>query len=225
MDDQRLGAGGSTVSARTAEKRERMIDTAIRAFAERGYQGARIEDMSSEMGVAKGSFFQYFDSKEGLFVAAYQKAVSMLPSYFDAPDEILEEGFFATMRYWLERTEHLVADDWIPYRIVLIGNYGTDLRLKRQINRVLADDPYGTQMFVRFGIDQGEVRSDIDEDLVISMVDWLMERFQDALVTAELDPGLFHRSDDPSERRQSRIDQFLEVMRGAIGTPTSSPTG
>lgn len=225
MDDQRLGAGGSTVSARTAEKRERMIDTAIRAFAERGYQGARIEDMSSEMGVAKGSFFQYFDSKEGLFVAAYQKAVSMLPSYFDAPDEILEEGFFATMRYWLERTEHLVADDWIPYRIVLIGNYGTDLRLKRQINRVLADDPYGTQMFVRFGIDQGEVRSDIDEDLVISMVDWLMERFQDALVTAELDPGLFHRSDDPSERRQSRIDQFLEVMRGAIGTPASSPTG
>jgi len=225
MDDQRLGASESTVSARTAEKRERMIDTAIRAFAERGYQGARIEDMSSEMGVAKGSFFQYFDSKEGLFVAAYQKAVSMLPSYFDAPDEILEQGFFATMRYWLERTEHLVADDWIPYRIVLIGNYGTDLRLKRQINRVLADDPYGTKMFVRFGIDQGEVRSDIDEDLVISMVDWLMERFQDALVTEELDPGLFHRSDDPSERRQSRIDQFLEVMRGAIGTPASSPAG
>lgn len=216
-DDQRLGDAEERVSARTAQKRERMIDTAIRNFAELGYQGARIEDMAAEMGIAKGSFFQYFNNKEGLFLAAYQKAVGMLQSYFDAPDEVLEDGFFATMRFWLERTEHLVAEDWIPYRIVLIGNYGTDLRLKRQINRFMADDPYGTKMFVRFGIDQKEVRSDIDEDLIISMVDWLMERFQDALVTEELDPGLFHRGGDPAGRRQARIDQFLEVMRSAIG--------
>jgi AcrR family transcriptional regulator len=196
-----------------------MIDTAIRAFAESGYQGARVEDMAAEMGIAKGSFFQYFESKEGLFLAAYRKAVGMLPSYFDAPDEVLEEGFFATMRYWLERTEHLVAEDWIPYRIALIGNYGTDLRLKRQINRFLAEDPYGTKMFVRFGVDRGEVRADIDEGFIVSMVDWLMERFQDASVTQELDPGLFHQAGEEPARRQERIEQFLEIMRGAIGAP------
>lgn len=216
-DDRGLGAGGTPGTPKTAEKRERMIETAIRAFAEHGYQGARIEDMAAEMGIAKGSFFQYFGSKEGLFLAAYKEAVGSLDSYFDAPDEVLEEGFFATMRYWLERTDHLVKEDWIPYRIALIGNYGTDLRLKREINRFLAEDPYGTVMFVRFGIDRGEVRDDLDTDLVVSMVDWLMERFQDALVTEELDPGLFHRGADSEARREARIDQFLEIIRGAIG--------
>lgn len=221
MSDRGLGPDPGAGSERTAEKRERMIDTAIRAFAENGYQGARIEDMAAEMGIAKGSFFQYFGSKEGLFLAAYKKAVGSLDSYFDAPDEVLEHGFFATMRYWLERTDRLVQESWVPYRIALIGNYGTDLRLKREINRFLAEDPYGTVMFVRFGIDQGEVRSDIDEDLLVTMVDWLMERFQDALVTEELDPGLFRRSGDAVERRQARIDQFLEIIRGAIGVPSS----
>lgn len=216
-DDRGLEAGGTPGTPKTAEKRERMIETAIRAFAEHGYQGARIEDMAAEMGIAKGSFFQYFGSKEGLFLAAYKEAVGSLDSYFDAPDEVLEEGFFATMRYWLERTDHLVKEDWIPYRIALIGNYGTDLRLKREINRFLAEDPYGTVMFVRFGIDRGEVRDDLDTDLVVSMVDWLMERFQDALVTEELDPGLFHRGADSEARREARIDQFLEIIRGAIG--------
>ena len=38
------------------------------------------------------------------------------------------KGFFATLRYWLERTDRLVRENWIPYRIALLGNYGTDLK-------------------------------------------------------------------------------------------------
>lgn len=37
--------------------------------------------------------------------------------------------------------------------MALIGNYGTDLKLKRNINRfLLSEDPYGTLDFVEFGI-------------------------------------------------------------------------
>lgn len=202
---------------RTDEKRERMIDTAIRYFAEHGYQGARIEDMASEMGVAKGSFFQYFGNKEGLFFAAYKKAIGSLNRWLDAPDAVKAKGFFETVRYWLERTELLLRDDWVPYRIALIGNYGTDLRLKREINRFLGEDPYGTVPFVQLGIDNKEVRSDIDFDMIVSMIDWLMERFQDALLTEELDPGLFHRGADTPAKRKARIDQFVELVKSAVG--------
>ena len=98
------------------------------------------------------------------------------------------------LRYWLVRTEHLVHEDWIPYRISLLGNYGTDLVLKREINRFLiSEDPYGTVSFVRFGLERGELRDDLDIEMMVSILDWMMERFQDALLTAELDPGLFRR--------------------------------
>ncbi len=131
----------------------------MRHFAEHGYQGARVEDIARELSIAKGSIFQHFGSKAGLFFETYKRAIFALPAWMDAPKDVLEDGFFATVTYWLERTEHLITEDWIPYRVSLIGNYGTDLELKREINRFLvSEDPYGTLEFVEYG-DRVEARS------------------------------------------------------------------
>lgn len=205
-------------SPRTADKRRRIVATAMRHFAEHGYEGARVEDVASELRISKGSVFQHFGSKAGLFLAAYRRAVGSLPAWLDAPSEVAERGFFETLRYWLERTEHLVREDWVPYRVALIGNHGTDLALKREINRYLVEeDPYGTEAFVLDGIERGEVRSDVDVQMTVSMVDWMAERFQDALVTEELDPGLFRRGGRPFGSPETRIDQFVQLLRDAIG--------
>ena len=204
--------------ARTAAKRERIAEVAMRHFAENGYQGARIEDIATELGIAKGSIFQHFKSKAGLFLAVYKRAVLSLPAWLDAPEELQGKGFWEVLTFWLEQTEHLVEQDWVPYRVALIGNYGTDLQLKRDINRfLLSEDPYGTLDFVEWGVKRGEVRGDIDPELTASMIDWLAGALQDALVTEELDPGLFHRRGHPPERKQMRIEQFAELLRGAIG--------
>ena len=204
---------------RSAAKREAIAEAAMRHFAEHGYQGARVEDLARELGIAKGSIFQHYGSKAGLFLATYKRAVSSLPAWLDAPSEVVEAGFWPVLGYWLDRTEHLIHEDWVPYRVSLIGNYGTDLTLKRDINRfLLSEDAYGTLDFVEFGIRRNEVRGDVDAEMIASMLDWLAERFQDALVTEELDPGLFHRrSENPERRRQLRITQFTELLRSAIG--------
>jgi AcrR family transcriptional regulator len=144
---------------RTEAKRGAIVDAAMRRFAQSGYQGAKVEEIAAELGIAKGSVFQHFGSKAGLFFASYKKAVEALPAWLDAPQSVLDEGFFSTVVYWLQRTEHLVHEDYIPYRVSLIGNYGTDLVLKRDINRFLvSEDPYGTLEFVEFGMRRGEVR-------------------------------------------------------------------
>jgi AcrR family transcriptional regulator len=198
-------------------KRLRMVEAAMRHFAERGYHDARIEDLAIELGVEKGSIFQHFGSKSRLFLEAYKRAAHSLPKYLDCPANIREKGFFDVLRYWLVRTEHMLHEDWIPYRVVLIGNYGVELSLKREINRFLiGDDPYGSAAVVRFAIGRGEVRSDVDPPMIASILEWTMERFQDALLTEELDPGLFPHPSDP-EKNKIRIQQFLTILRGAIG--------
>jgi TetR/AcrR family transcriptional regulator len=204
---------------RSEGKRAKIVDAAMRHFAEQGYQAARMGDIASALGIAKGSIFQHFGSKDGLFFEVYKKAVRSFPRYLDAPAEVREGGFFEVLRYWLARTEHLLHEDWIPYRVSLLGNYGTDLSLKREINRfLLAEDPYGTVPFVRFGLERAELRRDLDQEMIVSILDWTMERFQDALLTEELDPGLFRRQGNVMEKKEARITQFLDVLRRAIGT-------
>jgi AcrR family transcriptional regulator len=215
VDDPR---SRETDRPRSAAKRELIVDTAMRHFAEHGYQGARVEDVALELGIAKGSIFQHFGSKSGLFLAAYKRAVTSLPAWLDAPMDVVERGFWEVLEYWLRRTEHLIRDDWIPNRVALIGNYGTDLTLKREINRFLvSEDPYGTLDFIEFGQARGEVRVDVDAEMLASMLDWVAERFQDALVTVELDPGLFHRHPNQPQRREMRIEQLTELLKSAIG--------
>ena len=214
----------SARSRRTADKRALIVECAMRHFAQDGYAGAKVEDVAIELGIAKGSIFQHFGSKAGLFLEAYKQAVSSLPAWLDAPKAVVDEGFFATVLYWLERTEHLIHEDLVPYRVSLIGSYGTDLALKREINRwLVSEDPYGTLEFVEYGIARGEIRDDVDLELIVSMVDWLSDSLQNALVTEELDPGLFHRWQSQPERQRLRVKQFTEVLRSAIGArPTTA---
>src|SRR6202521_3181325 len=203
---------------RSEAKRVRIIEAATRHFAEHGYNAARVGDIAAALGIAKGSIFQHFGSKDGLFFEVYKRSVRSFAKYLEAPANIREAGFFEVLRYWLVRTEHLVHEDWIPYRISLLGNYGTDFILKREINRFLiSEDPYGTVTFVRFGLERGELRKDMDIEMIVSILDWMMERFQDALLTAELDPGLFRKQGEMPEKKEARIQQFLAVLQRAVG--------
>jgi hypothetical protein len=53
----------------------------------------------------------------------------------------------------------------------------------------------------------------VDPEMIASMLDWAAQRFQDALVSEDLDPGLIHRR---PERRNMRIKEFVEILRGGI---------
>jgi hypothetical protein len=55
--------------------------------------------------------------------------------------------------------------------------------------------------------------------MITSMVDWLMDRCQDAIVTEELDPGLFGYHTQSPQARDMRVRQFVELLRGAVGEP------
>jgi AcrR family transcriptional regulator len=114
----------------------------MRHFAEQGYDAVRVGYIAAELGIAKGSIFQHFGSKDGIVFEVYKKAVRSFPTYLAAPAEARERGFYEVLRNWLVSTEHLLREDWIPYRVSILGNHGTDLTLKREINHFLmADDP------------------------------------------------------------------------------------
>jgi AcrR family transcriptional regulator len=204
-------------SADPQSKRQLIVDVAMRHFAEHGYRGARVEDIAAEVGIAKGTVFLHFGNKEGLFLAAFERAVRELPAWLDAPAEVIERGFWAVLDYWLDRTEQFLREEWVPNRVAMIARYDTGLGLRRPIGRLMrSEDPYGTLEFVEFGVERGEIRDDVDVEMIASVLDWVAERFQDALGSEELDPGLVHRRPFAPERRATRIREFVEVLRTGI---------
>lgn len=204
--------------ARTVIRRQRIIDAASRRFAAYGYEDVRMQDVAQELGIAKGSIFQYFGSKKGVLLEALRSNPVTHLKYLDAPPQILREGFFAVIRYWLEWIDHLSKEERVGFGLWLVANYGAGLDVKREISRLFrTEDPAGVLPFVRLGVERGEVRDDLDVDLIARTVDILVHAFEEAGFAEGIDHGLFRKSGGPDEVIPDRVDQYLELIRSAIG--------
>ncbi len=53
-------------SPKRERRQEQLLDAALRVFSRRGFDAASVSDIADEAGVAKGSIYLYFDSKESL---------------------------------------------------------------------------------------------------------------------------------------------------------------
>lgn len=56
------------------EKPRRILDAAVRVFAERGYEATRVGDVAKEAGVAYGLVYHYYGSKEAVLAAVFREA-------------------------------------------------------------------------------------------------------------------------------------------------------
>lgn len=56
-------------------KKQQIITAATEVFAKRGYQSTKIDEVAKKAGVAKGSVYLYFDSKEQLFEEVMKEGV------------------------------------------------------------------------------------------------------------------------------------------------------
>lgn len=65
----------STKSRKGAETREKILETALRLFREKGYQETTMRAVADEAGVALGNAYYYFASKEHLIQAFYGRTV------------------------------------------------------------------------------------------------------------------------------------------------------
>lgn len=57
------------------DKRQAILDTALRLFIEKGYLETKISDIALAAGIAKGSVYGYFPSKEELFTELLRTCV------------------------------------------------------------------------------------------------------------------------------------------------------
>lgn len=66
-----------------SDKRARILNSAVRVFAENGFYATRVSDVAKAAGVADGTIYLYFDSKEELLVSLFEDRVEKLLSFMN----------------------------------------------------------------------------------------------------------------------------------------------
>src|SRR5580692_1194158 len=68
----------STRPLRTGDKRERILEAAVRVFAKKGFHATRVSEVAKAAGVADGTIYLYFKSKDQLLVSLFEDRVERL---------------------------------------------------------------------------------------------------------------------------------------------------
>ena len=63
------------------DKQQLILGTALKLFVENGFHGTATSKIAAEAGVANGTLFNYFRTKEELIFAIYHKVVNEMDSF------------------------------------------------------------------------------------------------------------------------------------------------
>jgi TetR/AcrR family transcriptional regulator, regulator of autoinduction and epiphytic fitness len=91
----------------TPDKREVILNAAIRIFGKSGFKKTSIEDLADAADISKQGLYLHFSSKEEIFQAANQKyledGLSLVQQELDKPDAALFQRLMGAMDAWFGR--------------------------------------------------------------------------------------------------------------------------
>jgi TetR/AcrR family transcriptional regulator, fatty acid metabolism regulator protein len=167
----------------TEEKREQILQAAVRVFAAQGYEATRVGDVAKEAGVAYGLVYHYFGSKEAVLEAVFREAWGRLLAAVALAEETGEDA-----------AEQL----GLVVKIVLRA-WRDDPNLVRLLVREITRSPHiqdeldeigqafaSLQRIVVRGQDAGTFRADVDPQLAAWMLYGALEEVLTGWVLGQL---------------------------------------
>ena len=82
------GRNDMRITKEPEERRQEILDTAMKLFYEKGYEKTSIADIAKNIGIAQGLCYRYFPSKEALFDSAVEQYADELVSRFNVQSDL-----------------------------------------------------------------------------------------------------------------------------------------
>lgn len=223
MNDGKSQVEGSNMTARQTflnlpeDKRCRIIEVAMREFAAWGYEGASINRMIERLQIAKGSMFQYFGDKHGLFTYVFDLAMSMVKDYLrEVRDATTAEDLFVRLNQTLAAGIAFVTNHPRIYALYLRIQSDQTIPLRDEILSALRRYSHSyLRSLLKAARDRGELRADLDLDQAAFLLDAMMDRFLQSLSMEHFDAGIgLYKLDRAQATRWAR--QLVAVVKDGM---------
>ena len=106
-----------------SQKRKKIIDKAWELFAKNGYEETKVEDITKDLGISKGSFYTYFATKEELLYEVLEKIKKEIIENLEninvnqTPKKVLEDYVKAKMNYAVKILNNMKLRAVVKYLI------------------------------------------------------------------------------------------------------------
>jgi AcrR family transcriptional regulator len=203
-----------------AAKRNEILDSAQRLIYSKGYEQMSIRDILDDLGISKGAFYHYFDSKMALLDALVDRMLDEVECVLNpiVEDESLSaveklQRYFATATRWkADRKTFVLAllRVWYADENAIFRQKQTAATLKRIAPALAA--------ILRQGVTEGVLTTaypDLAGEIILGLLASLGDTFAQVLLADE--PPV-----DVQERIQRAIAAYTETLERMLGMSAGS---
>ena len=192
------------------EKQDKIINAALKIFANSSYKNASTDEIVTQAEISKGSLFHYFKSKKDLYLFMYDYSIKVFVSDFYDRIDLTERDIFNRFSNIISVKFDLIKKYPDLFDFILNAMYDDTSKMKNEIseknNQVLIQN-YAT---IFGNIDKSKFRPDIDSDKAIEMIMLTMEGYSNK---ESLNAKKVGYSDELYNKWTVEINQFIDIMK------------
>ncbi len=184
-------------------RREQILEAARRVFAAHGYEGATVVRLEQESGLSRGAIFNWFGSKDDLFLALADRDADRLGRLW------ADEGLSAVVRALVEEDP-----DWLGTNLELVRRMRADESFRERWKQRAPEAEERIKARLEAARDAGELRDDLPLDSIGAFIGLVMDGLALRLAAGFPAP---------------KAETVLELLESAIGgrartrTPRRTP--
>jgi AcrR family transcriptional regulator len=202
------------------ERRSELIAYAQKLFYSKGYESTSVRDIVDEIGVAKGTFYYYFDSKTAVLEAVVDELIAQAQAILQ---EIVADETLAAIPKWIRAFQ--VVGNWkIERKDEMIALF----RLLQKDENVLLQHKMWMQAtqvlspelakIIAQGVEEGVFETEFIQDSA-EIALGTAQPFRDTIYDTLLNPDKY---DDPAALAWRKITAVQTAIERVLGAPPGS---
>ncbi len=150
------------------ELRERILQSAVTIFSKNGFDKPRMEDISLEAGISKGTLYLYFKSKDELFFAICENNIKKLKEQLDFLLAQKKEDLIYNVEKFYDNFHNAIKDDEQKVYMELISECSRNPKIRNVMysHRIKVFDI--VSKYLNLQIDKGLLKKDLDVEAISS---------------------------------------------------------
>ncbi|WP_066389776.1 TetR/AcrR family transcriptional regulator [Neobacillus mesonae] len=191
------------------EKQDRIINAAIKEFAQKGYDNASTNEIVKEAEISKGLLFHYFGNKKQLYLFLFDYCYDLIADEFFKKIDLSEADFFSRMRQAVIIKMELLANYPELFNFLQAVYLEESKEIKQEFENKLQQLLEINFAKMYENIDTSKFRDDIEQEKILKIITWTFEKLSDEeLNKAKLSPN--HEIDYQKVRIE--VEQYFDVL-------------
>ncbi|MDQ0200966.1 TetR/AcrR family transcriptional regulator [Neobacillus ginsengisoli] len=195
------------------EKQDRIINAAIKEFAQKGYDKASTNEIVKEAEISKGLLFHYFGNKKLMYLFLFDYCYETIADEFYKKIDLAERDFFNRIRQAVLIKMDLLNKYPEIFKFIEEAYFEDSIDVKAELEKKIKELNDINLGKIYEGIDLSKFREDMDIKKILKIISYTFEKLsEEELQKAKLSPT--HQID--YQKISKEAEEYFEVLTKAF---------